>query len=246
MTTVPNLSRAFLRPLVATLCLTMVAGVASAAESETQERAGFISGMLVGAIVGGPPGAVIGAVGGGLAGRSAGRAQALEQRNAEIERLRAEIHQATVDAAAERREAERRDAERRTMVASAAPAVVAPPLPELALESTVQFRTGSAELESHYVAQLHALAAFAAKFQHANIHLLGHADRRGPAPANQRLSAARVKAVRATLVAGGLAAERITYKALGESEPLYEDADREGRDFERRVLIRIESHESRS
>lgn len=241
MNTVRISRRAFILPVAATLCLSLAADVATAAEPETQETAGLISGMLVGAIVGGPPGAVIGAVGGGLAGRSAGRARALEQRNAEVKHLQAEIHRARAELAAERRAAERR-----TMVASTAPVVIAPPLPELALESTVQFRTGSAELESHYVTQLGGLAAFASGFEHANVQLIGHADRRGPTPANQRLSAARVEAVRAALVAGGLAPEGISTKAPGESEPLYEDADKEGRDFERRVLIRIESQESRS
>lgn len=241
MSTVRTFAKHALRPLTLAVGLSFVSGVATAADGHRSEHVGLLSGIVVGALVGGPPGAVIGAVGGGLAGRSAEKERRLEQRDAEIARLQDELEQAQT-----RRAAAQEQLERRELIASTAAVGVAPRLPALALESSVQFRTGSAELEPHYAGQLRELARFAGRYPDARVHLRGYADTRGSASANQTLSAARVQAVRAALIAGGMAAQRISEQALGESQPLYDDGDREGRDFERRVLIRIESGQVQS
>lgn len=217
----------------AVLCLSLASGATLAADQDHRERTGLFSGLVLGAVVGGPPGAVIGAIGGGLAGRSAGQEDAAQARQAELERLRVELQQAQAQALAERASAQRRQ-----MVATALARQSATP-PALSLDSSVQFRTASSELEPHYAAQLRSLATLARQFPTVRVHLLGHADPRGSAAANRQLSQDRVQTVRAALVAGGVAEERITVRALGESEPLYGADDGEGRDFERRVLIRM-------
>lgn len=222
-----------MRATAAALCLGLGSGAAMAADQERRERSGLFSGLVLGAVVGGPPGAVIGAIGGGLAGRSAAREETAEDRQAQIERLRLELQQVQAQALAERATAQRRQMMATAMARRSATE------PALSLDSSVQFRTASAELEPHYAAQLRTLAALARQFPNLRVHLLGHADPRGSAAANRQLSQARVQTVCAALVAGGVAEERITVRALGESEPLYGADDGEGRDFERRVLIRM-------
>ncbi len=243
MNTVPITRRSFLRPVVATLCVAVLSGPAAASErvSAAHERVGLFSGMLLGAAVGGPPGAVIGAIGGGLGGRSYGRQRTLDRQDAEIERLRGELEQAKVRAAA------RSDAPAAVAtVASTAPVELNLWQPREALEASVQFRTGSAELEPHFAQQLRHLAAFVNDLPHAAVHLAGYADPRGRAPENLKLSSARVRAVRDALIAEGIAEDRITSEAFGESRPLYAADDPEGRGFERRVLIRIDIEEPQS
>ncbi len=243
MNTVSIKRRSFLRPVAATLCVAVLSGAAAASEHGTaaQERVGLFSGMLLGAAVGGPPGAVIGAIGGGVGGRSYGRERSLDRQAAEIARLRTELEQAQVRAAA-RSEAPPAVA----TVASTAPVELNLWQPREALETSVQFRTGSAELEPHFAQQLRHLAAFANELPHAVVRLAGYADPRGEAPENLKLSSARVRAVRDALMAEGVEDDRITSDAFGESRPLYADDDREGRGFERRVLIRIDTEEPQS
>lgn len=228
------------RSLMLTSCVMALSGAAWAADSEASERVGVLSGVLVGALVGGPPGAVIGAIGGGLAGRSAAQSEQITRQDMQVQRLRAELQRAE-----QQRQSAQRHAAAANRVASAAPSPVRS-LPHLALESSVQFRTGSAELEPHYASQVRGLAHLVSGLERVRVRLCGYADTRGPEAVNQRLSAARVQTIRALLIAGGVDPQHIRAHAFGESRPLYGEGDREGRDFERRVLIRIDSGETRS
>lgn len=227
--------RLFLRASAAALGLALASGSAWAADRQASERAGLFSGIVVGAVLGGPPGAVIGAVGGGLAGRAAADRADDHRQQAEIERLRTQVQRSEARAAALQQAGEAQWTA--STVALQQPA----PRPALALDSSVQFRTASAELEPHFGTQLRTLAALARQFPDVQVQLLGYADLRGSSEANRRLSAARVEAVRTALIEAGLPPECITHRALGESEPLYQTGDHEGRDFERRVLIRMAS-----
>lgn len=61
--------------------------------------------------------------------------------------------------------------------------------------------------------------------QVAEILLVGHADRVGDEAANEALSLRRVEALRAHLLAAGIAAERIEIAGRGEREPLVATQD---------------------
>ncbi|MDQ3364850.1 MAG: OmpA family protein [Myxococcota bacterium] len=67
----------------------------------------------------------------------------------------------------------------------------------------------------------------------------GHADDRGAADANLRLSGSRAQAVRAYLVSRGVPAERIVATGKGEEQPIASNASAEGRANNRRVEIVI-------
>jgi OOP family OmpA-OmpF porin len=70
--------------------------------------------------------------------------------------------------------------------------------------------------------------------------LTGHADRIGPAQYNLRLSQRRAESVKNYLVGQGVSADRIFTEGVGETQPLIEDANREERRKNRRVVIEVE------
>ncbi|HUI28402.1 MAG TPA: OmpA family protein [Candidatus Kryptonia bacterium] len=67
----------------------------------------------------------------------------------------------------------------------------------------------------------------------------GHTDSRGTEEYNQALSLRRANAVRDYLVAGGVAASRITVEGYGESKPVASNNTDDGRAQNRRVELRI-------
>lgn len=69
----------------------------------------------------------------------------------------------------------------------------------------------------------------------------GHSDSVGRMTDNQRLSLKRAEAVRRYLIdQEGIAPERLEARGLGEIEPIADNATPEGRQLNRRVVIRIE------
>ena len=69
----------------------------------------------------------------------------------------------------------------------------------------------------------------------------GHTDSRGTDEYNQVLSLRRAKSVRDYLVAGGIAANRISVEGFGESQPVADNKTDDGRAQNRRVELRIRS-----
>ena len=64
-------------------------------------------------------------------------------------------------------------------------------------------------------------------------------DSSGAAAYNQQLSARRAAAVMAYFVGKGVAAEQLTAKGYGESQPVADNANAEGRAQNRRVELRV-------
>lgn len=68
----------------------------------------------------------------------------------------------------------------------------------------------------------------------------GHTDNVGAAARNRTLSAERAEAVRAGLVARGVAADRLTTRGMGADHPLADNSDEAGRAKNRRVeLVKV-------
>ncbi len=65
----------------------------------------------------------------------------------------------------------------------------------------------------------------------------GHTDATGPDEYNQRLSEQRAASVRVQLIDGGIDANRITSRGLGESTPVASNDNAAGRQQNRRVEI---------
>jgi len=79
----------------------------------------------------------------------------------------------------------------------------------------------------------------AAAAQHApsSVSVTGHTDRAGPEDYNMALSLRRADSVRSALIAGGVAADKITVAGRGESEPAVPTADGVREAKNRRVEI---------
>ena len=87
------------------------------------------------------------------------------------------------------------------------------------------FAHDSTEIDDAGGAVIRTIAAAAAHDGSRWIVVTGHTDRSGQDPYNAALSLRRADAVRAALVAAGIAGQRITVKARGEGAPLVATAD---------------------
>ena len=76
-----------------------------------------------------------------------------------------------------------------------------------------------------------------------NVSVVGHTDSTGPDAYNMGLSQRRAQTVKAYLVGKGIAADKITAKGMGETQPTASNATDEGRAQNRRVEILIKGSE---
>lgn len=115
-------------------------------------------------------------------------------------------------------------------------------LVERALLETGLFRTvdvvfafDRAELLPHSRAVLDVVADVLRRHPHLDVEIAGHTDAVGAAAYNQALSQRRAEAVRAYLVAAGVAAERLVAAGYGEAYPVAGNDEPTGRTLNRRV-----------
>jgi len=130
------------------------------------------------------------------------------------------------------------------------PAYVAPPAPapaayvapapmppqKLVLEG-VNFDFDKATLRQEDIAIIDKDVTGLDKWRNVNIEVAGHTDSRGSDKYNMKLSQRRAEAVRNYLISKGIAADRLTAKGYGESQPVADNATDEGRFKNRRVEL---------
>jgi len=126
-------------------------------------------------------------------------------------------------------------------VAPAAPAYVAPvpaPMPpqKLVLEG-VNFDFDKATLRQEDIAIINRDVTSLDKWGNVNIEVAGHTDSRGSDEYNMNLSQQRAEAVRNYLVSKGIAADRLSAKGYGESQPIAGNVTDEDRFKNRRVEL---------
>ena len=103
----------------------------------------------------------------------------------------------------------------------------------------VEFGSDSDELTPASRQILDATAADLARHPDMRVEIAGHTSSTGPAEYNQMLSERRARAVADYLISTGLDADRFTVKGYGETEPVADNATREGRARNRRVEMRV-------
>ena len=113
-------------------------------------------------------------------------------------------------------------------------------LADVGRTGTIQFASGSANITASSKALLDKLAeAAAACEKELSIQVDGHTDATGPDDLNQRLSVERAQSVATYLVSKGIAAERVSSRGYGESQPIADNATPQGRAKNRRIEFKV-------
>ena len=99
------------------------------------------------------------------------------------------------------------------------------------------FASGQARLTGPAAASIKALGIYLAALPGGVVQVIGHTDSQGDAAANRALSEQRAQQVRATLVAAGLARDRVSAQGRGAAEPVADNGSAAGRAKNRRVDI---------
>ncbi len=110
----------------------------------------------------------------------------------------------------------------------------------IVLEDRIHFTSGSAGVTERSLPLVARLAKFLIDHpEYAVVHVAGHSDDRGDEGYNMSLSEARGYAVRDLLVKHGVAEDRLTVAAYGESKPLHVGATHKALADNRRVELEI-------
>ena len=204
---------------------------------DNEQLIGFGSGLVLGAVVGGPVGAVIGAFTGGVVGKSVADDTKLDIQQAKISQQQQRIARLAHKSEKYDDLAHRYSiSQKKLMHLSQADQVK---LNELALGMNVQFKTGSAEIEPIFQTQLDEVAQIMKLSPTLKLDLSGYADRTGSRKFNQKLSEKRMHQVKDYLVKSGIAENRLTTQAYGDTAPLSAEASLENNFFDRRVTLKI-------
>ncbi len=113
----------------------------------------------------------------------------------------------------------------------------AAPVPKKLVLEGVNFDNDSARLRADATAILDQAAATLKEWGEIKVEVAGHADSVSSDAYNEQLSQRRAEAVRAYLIGRGIAAERLSAKGYGESQPIADNDSAEGRAKNRRVEL---------
>lgn len=92
---------------------------------------------------------------------------------------------------------------------------------KIVLNDKVRFKSGSARIRANSLNLLNSVVQLLFKYKHVKqLRIEGHTDDQGPAWFNLKISRRRAKAVKAYLVAKGIAAGRLEARGYGEGRPL--------------------------
>ncbi|CAN5792207.1 hypothetical protein BH11BAC3_BH11BAC3_18300 [soil metagenome] len=101
------------------------------------------------------------------------------------------------------------------------------------------FESGKATLKPEAYSVIDELVDYLKRKEDERIEIGGHTDNVGKAEANRILSTNRAIAVRDYLISRGIAAERLTAKGYGMTEPVADNDSEEGRQTNRRTEVKI-------
>lgn len=104
-------------------------------------------------------------------------------------------------------------------------------------ELHVQFDTNKAVVKPEYNAEIEGVAKLLKEYSSAKVEVQGHTDSRGQESLNSKLSQERADAVANILVKNyGIAADRVSAKGYGSSQPVADNKTAEGQAKNRRVV----------
>lgn len=125
--------------------------------------------------------------------------------------------------------------------------VAAPPVPKavskaVSISGDANFATNSDQLSDAGKAALDEFAARALELKLSGINVTGHADSRGEASYNQKLSERRANTVKTYLESKGIVGSLITASGEGETSPVASNDTKEGRAQNRRVDLIVRGY----
>jgi sortase system peptidoglycan-associated protein len=212
--------------------------------SSKEETTGFLGGAVLGGLAGGPPGVILGAAFGAMFGDGWRAKSELGDLQATLyeTKLRLAVLQEESNAMqTEHQLAQARIQELTNSRASAFPvalSMTSGPCCDNTLLS-LNFRSGSSKIESHYQEQLQSLINIAKQMPAASVEITGYADRNGDPDFNLKLSRERSNSVKQFFSSKGLNNSSIRTIAYGETQPLHSTQDVESDFFDRRVVVRL-------
>jgi len=104
-------------------------------------------------------------------------------------------------------------------------------------DEQLHFTTGAATLPKGQIASLDRIGALLVEYPSLTARIEGYTDSSGADQTNLTLSQARADAVRAGLIARGVAADRLSAEGFGKQRPLTENTTPAGRRKNRRVEV---------
>lgn len=105
------------------------------------------------------------------------------------------------------------------------------------LDASMLFEVDSHALRVEALAELDQLVTFLVEHPAATLEIVGHTDSAGSEQYNLALSLRRAEAVVEHLVTQGVDPGRLSAFGLGESQPIADNATREGRAANRRIDV---------
>jgi OOP family OmpA-OmpF porin len=110
-----------------------------------------------------------------------------------------------------------------------------PPAPKPLVLEGVNFDNDEATLRPDAIGILERAAIALKEWGNVKVEIAGHTDAKASDDYNQALSERRANTVREFLISKGIAADRLTAKGYGESQPIADNGTEEGRAQNRRV-----------
>ena len=120
-----------------------------------------------------------------------------------------------------------------------APAPAPPPVVEKIVLNAVQFDFDDSSITDESAPVLDAAAGVLQEHGDKKVMIIGHTCSVGPEAYNQGLSERRAEAVKAYLVDKGISAERLMTRGDGETNPIADNANRDGRMMNRRAELQV-------